>query len=362
MASGYHGCMTRRPAANALSDSGDSKPQNTIAAIDRYYASLTQSVRDGAAHFAVPLELVRVDRMPDVTLFLPADQGAAPKVFRPAGLYMSQIEIDTLAGNGVTHILLAIDDANTFTGYVENILSELPPSSHIADEKKVQLLRGNAISVMQDIMTSPTPENIARGTKTVTGFVYVLMKDPRAYGMLLSLSSHDHYTLQHSVGVSTVSIILANKLGIRDEKALIEVGVGALIHDIGKTQVPAAIINKKGPLDESEWAIMKQHSRFGYEIIKDNPNVGMRAKLAVLQHHEEPAGTGYPLGLKNDQIDLYAKIVTIADIYNALTTDRSYSNARPPFEAFKLIRDKLGHKIDHALFEQLVMIYGGKAA
>ncbi len=350
--------MTRSLAARKPTDEATSS-QQLIAAIDRYYADLNQAVREGTPYLAVPIDLIRVDRIPDVALFLPSENGAPPKVFRPAGLYMSQIEIDTLASNGVTSLLIAIYDANPFTGYVEGVLTELPPSSHIADEKKVQLLRSNAISVMQDILNSPTPENIERGTKTVTGFVYVLMKDPRAYGMLLSLSSHDHYTLQHSVGVSTNAIILAHKLGIQDERALIEVGVGALIHDIGKTKVPTEIINKKGPLDEAEWAIMKQHSRFGYELIKDNPNVGMRAKLAVLQHHEEPAGTGYPLGLKSEQIDLYAKIVTLADIYNALTTDRSYSTAKPPFEAFKLIRDKLSHKIDHALFEQLVMIYGG---
>ncbi len=166
--------------------------------------------------------------------------------------------------------------------------------------------------------------------------------------------------MQHSVGVATNAIILAKKLGVSDEKELIEVGVGGLLHDIGKTKVPAAIINKKGPLDESEWAIMKQHSLFGYEILKDNPSIGMHAKLAVLQHHEDSNGTGYPMGLSTKQVDFHAKIVTIADIYNAITTDRTYSKAKPPFEAFALIKSKMSHKVDMKLFESLVLIYGGK--
>lgn len=332
-----------------------------VAAIDLYFANLNQSSREGKAFVEVPLALVQADRMPDVTLYIKKPGVADPKVFRPAGMYMSQVEIDNLARNGQASLLLTREDAQaTFTGYVEILLTELPPSSALADEQKVNILRGNAIGVMQDIFASPTPENIDKGVKTVTGFVHVLFKDPRAYGMLLSLSSHDHYTFQHSVGVATNAIILASKFGIRDEKALIELGVGALLHDIGKTKVDPAIINKKGPLDETEWAQMKQHSRFGYEILKDNPNVGTRAKLAVLQHHEEPAGTGYPIGLKGADIDLYAKIVTLADIYNALTTDRSYSTAKPPFDAFKLIRDKLMHKVDEKLFQSLVHAYGGK--
>jgi HD-GYP domain-containing protein (c-di-GMP phosphodiesterase class II) len=184
------------------------------------------------------------------------------------------------------------------------------------------------------------------------------MRDPNAYDFLLSLSSHDAYTLQHSVGVGANSIILAKKMGINDEISLIEVGVGGLMHDIGKTKVSKEIINKKGPLDDNEWKEMRQHSMYGYEIIRDNPKIGTRAKLAILQHHEEPAGTGYPMGLKTGQIDFYAQIVTLCDIYNALTTDRSYSQARQPFEAFQLIKDKIMHKVNAFLFEAMVKIYG----
>ena len=104
---------------------------------------------------------------------------------------------------------------------------------------------------------------------------------------------------------------------------------------------------------------MKQHSEFGYEIIKDSSHVTERAMRAVLEHHEDKAGTGYPGGKPWNSVDTHAKIVAISDVYNALTTTRSYSDARTPFEAFKLMRDKIMHKLDDELFMHLVRVYGG---
>jgi HD-GYP domain-containing protein (c-di-GMP phosphodiesterase class II) len=124
--------------------------------------------------------------------------------------------------------------------------------------------------------------------------------------------------------------------------------------------VKPEIINKPGPLDKAEWEEMRQHSLWGYEMLKDNRDISQRAKLGILHHHEEHSGGGYPHGLTENQISIFAKIVTIADIFNALTTDRTYSKAKTPFEAFKLIQSAMMHKVDRQLFAELVMIYGGK--
>jgi len=338
----------------------DAENQKRLAtAIDRYYS---QATNFALSHVPVTIELIIPHRIPDINLYLATtDEEERPsyKIFRSRGMYFSQSEVDTLRTNGVKHLYIDRTEVPSFTQYIESVLGEISDHSPMVDEQKITMLRQDAVNVLTDIFLAPTAENIQRGVKVVSGFVYVLMRDPKAYQLLLSLSSHDHYTLQHSVGVATNSIILAKKIGINDEASLIEVGVGGLLHDIGKTRVPKEIINKNGPLDESEWAIMKQHALFGYEILKDNPNVGVRAKLAVLQHHEDPSGSGYPMGLSGSQIDLFAKIVAIADIYNAITTDRAYSKAKPPFEAFQLIKAKLSHRVDMKLFESLVLIYGG---
>ena len=234
------------------------------------------------------------------------------------------------------------------------------PASKTPVNERMLALRSTALLVVEDLFDHPTTENIQRSVKVVGSFVHVLMKDPNAYLYLAKLSSHDPYTLQHSVGAAVNSIILGRKMGLRDERELEEVGLGGLLHDVGKVKVKKEIINKEGPLDEIEWEEMRQHSQEGYAIVKDHANLTERTKRAVLEHHEDKTGTGYPRGLKEGEIDLFAKIVCISDIFNALTTNRSYSKARTPFEAFQLMREKMQHKLDADLFKNLVMIYGGK--
>src|SRR6185437_665742 len=109
-------------------------------------------------------------------------------------------------------------------------------TSQLPMEKRMEVLRRSAMKVVEDLFENPSTENIDRSVKVVSSFVYVLMKDPKAYLFLSRLSSHDPYTLQHSVGASVNSIILARKIGISNEQDLQDVGLGGLLHDIGKVK------------------------------------------------------------------------------------------------------------------------------
>jgi HD-GYP domain-containing protein (c-di-GMP phosphodiesterase class II) len=261
------------------------------------------------------------------------------------------------------------DEMDTVRAFAENLIVGGNPGSSakpdasaptLPTEKRMETLRKAALLVVEDLFDHPSPENIQKSTKMVGSFVYVIMKDPKAYSLLAKLSSHDPYTLQHSVGTSVHCIILGKKIGMTDEKELTELGMAGLLHDIGKTQVKKEIINKNGPLDELEWEEMRGHSSFGYEIIKDVTELSDRTKRAVLEHHEDKNGTGYPAGKKTAEVDIFSRIVCLCDIFNALTTDRTYSKARTPYDAFQFMREKLVHKIDDELFKSLVLIYGGK--
>ena len=227
-------------------------------------------------------------------------------------------------------------DLKYFRQFAENALLDPEALKDLPPEEKMTTLRKTAISVVEDMFEDPSPENVNKGVKVVGSFVYTLMKEPKSY------------------------LFLARKLGITDENELLEVGLAGLLHDIGKVKVRKEIINKPGPLDPQEWEEMRRHSAEGYEIVKTYPFLTERTKRAILEHHEEKKGTGYPLGLKEDEIHLFSKIVCLCDIFNALTTNRSYSKARTPFEAFELMRDKMMHKIDDKLFKELVKVYGGQ--
>lgn len=152
----------------------------------------------------------------------------------------------------------------------------------------------------------------------------------------INLSTYDNYTYTHSVNVDILSVILGVACGLRDDE-LKKLSQAALLHDIGKTCVPIEILNKPGKLTEEEFAEVKNHPRYGYNMLKDNHDVSSVTRNAILSHHENEDGSGYPRSLTSEKIHLFAKIIHIADVYDALTTKRVYKNAMNPADALEYL-------------------------
>ena len=153
---------------------------------------------------------------------------------------------------------------------------------------------------------------------------------------LSTLKTSDEYTFKHSVDVATISMIVAKQQGLSPEEVR-EIGVCGLLHDIGKTKIPNAILNKPGKLNDDEFAIMRQHSTYSYNMIKDRAEFSPAVCLGVLQHHEKINGSGYPMGVSAEKICPYAKILSVADIYDALVTERPYKKAYSQRDAVEMI-------------------------
>jgi HD-GYP domain-containing protein (c-di-GMP phosphodiesterase class II) len=298
---------------------------------------------------------VNISPLPAISFyFFPDEADASPRLIREANQPFS-----ALALAAYETIWILERDFPMIRKRIESVLTNPKLTADLPAERKMEALQRAASVVVDDLFVNPSAENITRGVKVVSSFVRELVKEPKSYLMLSKLSEHDPYTLQHSIGCSVNCIILARKIGIHNEAELLEVGLAGLLHDIGKVKVNTAIINKPGALDDLEWKEMKQHSQHGYDIVRASPSLSDRTKYAILDHHEERDGRGYPRGLKAPEIHVFSKIVGICDIFNALTTNRSYSDARSPFDAFQLMREKLTHKFDDKLFKNLVLIYGG---
>jgi putative nucleotidyltransferase with HDIG domain len=147
--------------------------------------------------------------------------------------------------------------------------------------------------------------------------------------------NEDTYT--HCVNVAFYSMLIAKWLTLPKEK-IEEVIQAGLLHDIGKVEIPDEILNKPGKLLEFELEIMQRHSLIGYYCLKNITEISQPIKEAVLSHHERVDGSGYPYGLKGDEIDLYAKIIAIADVYDAMTQDRVYKKGVNPFVALEMFQ------------------------
>lgn len=153
---------------------------------------------------------------------------------------------------------------------------------------------------------------------------------------LVDIKSYDNYIFQHCVNVAVISLVIGIKLNLH-KFDLIDLCIGAMLHDIGKVFIPAEILNKKGSLTPEEFEIMKQHTTKGYDYLRESNSLSITSVLVALQHHEKVSGQGYPDGKSGEQISKFAKIVAIADVYDALTSDRPYRQAISPNEALEYI-------------------------
>ena len=164
----------------------------------------------------------------------------------------------------------------------------------------------------------------------------------------INLSTYDNYTYTHSVNVDILAVVLGVACGLRDDE-LRKLSQAALLHDIGKTCVPIEILNKPAPLTEEEWEEMKKHPLYGYNMLKDNYDVSSVTRNAILSHHENVDGSGYPRHLTAENIHLFAKIIHIADVYDALITKRIYKDAMNPADALEYLMGNAEHLFDKEL-------------
>jgi putative nucleotidyltransferase with HDIG domain len=144
----------------------------------------------------------------------------------------------------------------------------------------------------------------------------------------------DEYTYSHSINVSIYSMLIGKWLELPESEIKLLM-IAGILHDVGKSKIPIDILNKKGPLTREEFEVIKMHPLFGFEIIKDNTGINKKVKDAVLMHHEKENGTGYPFGIKSVSISSFAKIISIADAFDALTSERVYKKRQTPFDTFR---------------------------
>lgn len=168
---------------------------------------------------------------------------------------------------------------------------------------------------------------------------------PNMFELFEAVKAQGDYTYQHNIGVGILATMIGKWLQLSEDE-LTALTIGATLADIGKVKIPAEIINKPGKLTEEEFELVKKHTVLGYEILKKTEGISYRSALIALQHHEREDGQGYPLGLPSDKIDLFSKIVAVADIFHAMSSDRPYQKALPFYEVIRQLREGYFGKLD----------------
>ncbi len=229
---------------------------------------------------------------------------------------------------------------------------KLPP------RKKAEAVYTHSIRMMDTILEEPSAENILRGKKMIYGTVDHILANDDTADALRQITSHDYYTYTHSVNVGLFSVLLAKAVfkGTHDHD-MQELGAGFFLHDLGKCDVPAQLINKPDRLTPDEWQLMRDHPARGNQLLADANQLTEECGVIVMQHHEREDGSGYPLRLGEDEIHLYGRICSIADVYDALTSTRAYKKKLPPFDALEVMKNEMLHHFNRELFNNFVTLF-----
>lgn len=238
---------------------------------------------------------------------------------------------------------------------IPDLLLDALHDSNMEPEARSKAVYDHSRELMTRLLESPTAENLKASKKVIGSITDLILSDDQTASNMLRITTHDFYTYTHSVNVGVTSIMLAKALfGNSDAHDMHELGAGFFLHDIGKINIRAEVINKPGRLTDDEMRHMRTHPYKGYKMLEKSGQLTEESRIIILQHHERTDGTGYPKQLHNREIHIYGKICCIADVFDALTAERSYKKALTPFEALLLMKEKMADHFDKKMFADFV--------
>lgn len=187
--------------------------------------------------------------------------------------------------------------------------------------------------------------------------IHQAVEEKDLFRLFSYLQPEDDYLYRHNIAVGIIATLIGKWLQLK-ENELSQLTIAATLHDVGKVKIPLEILHKPEQYTPEEFKMMKKHPIFGYEMIKETVGTNHRQALVALQHHERQDGSGYPLGMKGDQIDFFSRIVAVADVFHAMSSKRNYRNASPFYETLKQMHQNafgaLDPRIVHLFIDKMM--------
>jgi putative nucleotidyltransferase with HDIG domain len=224
----------------------------------------------------------------------------------------------------------------------------------------IRQLYAKAVSVAQDVWESAATEgqpNLPEALQAVEGLADAVTQNRTALVALTAMRNYDNYTFTHMVNVSILTMGQARALGV-DGRLLREFGLSALMHDIGKVRTPKEILNKPDKLTDDEFAIMRRHTVDGAEILRRTPEMPILAPVVAFEHHLRIDGSGYPLGVKREGLNLGTMLCGISDVYDAMRSQRAYQQAFPTDRILAVLKRNDGSQFEQRLVRRFVQLLG----
>jgi len=331
----------------------------------------------GEEYMAIPVAIIPPGQKLEFDLYIPNNGQFV--LYAAAGSYF---EIKALKKDRFNEIITLYGKRGdkAHIQYYETNLSRILRDDRIEIKARSQIYYNVATNLVKDILDDPRSGMVVKRSKeAVRNVVDMILTQKEAFFNLVRITSHDYYTYTHSVNVCTLAVGLAKRLGITTQSDYITLGLGALLHDVGKCSIGLEILNKSTTLTDAEWQELRKHPELGAKILSEPPllnntpppatlqkdvltlarsDVSLDTLRIIVQHHEACNGKGYPHNLREKEIHLFAKIVKITDIYDAMTTNRCYQKAFTPFQAIKRMQEAHAQTIDQNIFREFILLLG----
>jgi len=310
--------------------------------------------------FPIHLAIMQPGTVTPVNLYLRGKAGGPFILYKRAHTPLREDIRERLIANRVESLYLRTEDRAAYDDYVEENITAIVRDGLLPRRKACRIIYETSGRVMERLFNDPrSGKSMQRARKAVQATVLSILDDPETLWDTLSMAEQDYYTHTHCVNVSLLLVgVSRDVLGITDASELERIGLGGIFHDIGKSRIPPEILNKPGRLTPEEFAHIKHHPQLGVEIASAHRRIAPTTRQIILSHHEHYNGAGYPRGVASGTLSAVVRMANIVDVYDALTTRRPYSDARPAYDALRLMLDRMDAELDRELLERFVEFLG----
>lgn len=288
-------------------------------------------------------------------------QGGDFVLYAQSGQKFTPKHQQILHSNGVEEVYVRSSEKPQYEAYIEKNLGSILLDETMPLEARSKVFYEASSVVMQDVFDRKLPSalrarHFSRISEIVKNSIKFLSSD-QTLSAVAPFISHDYKTYSHCMHVFIYSVAVFQTYDM-DDNEVFECGLGALLHDVGKAKIPHRILNKRGSLTQGEREVIKEHPVHGVSMCAHLP-MTQNTINCILFHHEKLDGTGYPAGLTSDNIPMPVRIISLSDVYDALTTERPYAEAMDPYEALTFMRHDMRDSLDMAVFKRFVSVLSG---
>lgn len=281
------------------------------------------------------------------------------RLFAARGALFTEEHCRVFSKNRAT-LYIRVSDNESAEEYLSSYVNDLITDPLTESGVKAEVVYSSSMRSIRQVFQGLNRRSLADLERASAHVVKLILSDRRVMNDLIGITSHDRFTYHHCVKVGIYATALAGNLfgGRGNGHDLPALCTAFFLHDIGMTKIPSQIVEKIGSLSESERQIVRKHPIWGHDRLMNANYLTSQAASIVLFHHERCNGTGYPFSKTGKDIPLYAKICSIADTFETLTSTAAHGSSMTPYEALTFMQQEMTGQFDHELFKAFVLMLG----